>query len=255
MQPDQPQSSPEPTVPNTPSEPAPSPSSGSKKRLFTGIVAGVIVVLLVIGALVWANYLSNKKPANTTTTKNGKTYISNANTDGATIKGVVLDTSLRSGYKEQSAQVSDINALKKQVKDEGLTDQLTITGSVAYGTTQNVGGNAVIIDWGTTGSAYNKNSYNAAYNAYAIKTYQQAGASVKITSLSPLNVKTTSGKIYSLPCALMQVAGDGTTQYSVTCQGTLGSSKAFVSYGTISDTQAEAQSVLTTFVGGSKIEY
>lgn len=255
MQPDQPQSSPEPTAPNTPSEPVASPSSGSKKKLFTGIAAGVIIVLLIIGGLVWANHSSHKKPANTTTTKDGKTYISNADTHGAAIKGIVLDASLRSGYKEQSAQVSDINALKKQVKDEGLADQLTITGSVAYGTTKNVGGNAVIIDWGTTGPAYNQSSYNAAYNAYALKTYQQAGATVKITSLPPLSVKTTSGKTYSLPCSLMQVTGGGTTQYSVTCQGTLGSSKAFVSYGTIADTQAEAQSVLATFVGGSKIEY
>jgi hypothetical protein len=252
MQPDQPaaDNSPNPTVSTG------SNGNGSKRKLLLLGGGLVVLILIVIAVIVLAGGKSTPTDS-TTTTKNGKTYVSNADTSNVAIKGIVLDASLASGYAQQSLKASDLASLKSTVASAGLSDYLSITGETEYGTTQQDGGDLVDIYWGTTGKSYDAASYVSKYNAYEKVVAAKTDSSVTLTTADAASVKlqTSSGKSYTVPCNLVTETFSGDTPfYQITCEGRLPGTNGFISYSTISQDQTEVQTALNKFVAGSKIE-
>lgn len=267
MQPEDqpPQTNPEPTVVTsevptspvaTPTEQTPSfpelvtpPSRKKPVLLITTLV--ILIVLISVGAVVLTGGKSPKKTASTLTPQTSTVSGSDAK---AVVKGLQVDESLKSTYTLQSSQATDLDKIKKQLSDQGLANFLTVDGTASYGTLSQQGGNAVVVYWGTVGSDYSSASYNTKYQAFATKSYQALGAVTTFDTLPDITVKTTTNHSYNLPCMLTSITSQNIHQYVPNCQGTLGASKAFVNYSTISGTKSEAQSALNAFVAGTKIE-
>lgn len=245
---------PAPESPNP--DPATMPPAGASKSKKAWLIPAIVVlIVLIMFGLVLLSH-GKHTANNTTTTKNGKTYVSNANDKNAAIKGVELDASLKSGYVQRSLTASDLATVQKQISDSGLADMVTANGETEYGTTQQNGGDAVSIFWGTTSSKYNAAVFKDKLSAYADSLYQKSGGSATNTTGQPIVVYTTTGAKYTLPCVDTTVnSSDGSAPlYSILCQGTLGSSHAYISYSSVADDHATAATALDTFVKGSKIE-